>query len=704
MTDQERAALAQQLQGGHAHGDDGHEHRTNPFTDSNTRVLAISSGKGGVGKSSVTTNLAVALAQRGTKVAAIDADVWGFSMPRMLGIDRPPTVIDDVIVPPDANGVTLISMGFFAREDQPVVWRGPMLHKALEQFLTDVHWGEPDYLIVDMPPGTGDIALSMAQFLPRAEVIVVTTPQPAAQKVAQRAAYMARKVNLSVVGVIENMSWFTCDHGTEYRLFGEGGGQELADQLEVPLLGQVPLVPELRAGADNGEPIVVSHPDDPASRVFARDGRAPRRRDGAQAHLPNRAQDRLTARVQRMEVRIGVVYTARELTVETDDSVDGVTAAIDERDLGRRRRACGSPTRRAGASACRSTRSRTSRSRPTRVAARSASARASAHAVVNGPAPELLDRRLLFFTGKGGVGKSTMAAATALLASSIGKRVLLVEVDAKGDIPAQFEHAPVGFTPKEIHPGVLAMAMDTEASLQEYLRLNLRVPVIGRIGPLARVLDFVATAAPGVKEILTIGKIAWEVRESIEGRADFDLVVVDAAATGHIVAQLGAADAIRELVDVGPLRSQTQWVSELLADPGDHRGQRRHDARGDAGRGDDRARRPHPARGQRAARERHRQPGAARAVHPRRRGDVRSAARAAAARRADRARRPGRDRRARRGPARGVAAAHAARRTSSYLRQSVDLPLLYVPYLFVRAHGLRVTRMVADALGAELGL
>jgi ATP-binding protein involved in chromosome partitioning len=266
MTDEERGALSQQLQGGH--GNDGQEHRTNPFTDSNTRVLAISSGKGGVGKSSVTTNLAVALAQRGRKVAAIDADVWGFSMPRMLGIDRPPTVINDVIVPPDANGVTLISMGFFAREDQPVVWRGPMLHKALEQFLTDVHWGEPDYLIVDMPPGTGDIALSMAQFLPRAEVIVVTTPQPAAQKVAQRAAYMARKVNLQVVGVIENMSWFLCDHGTEYRLFGEGGGQELADQLEVPLLGQIPLVPELRAGADCGEPIVVTHPDDPASQVF----------------------------------------------------------------------------------------------------------------------------------------------------------------------------------------------------------------------------------------------------------------------------------------------------------------------------------------------------------------------------------------------------------------------------------------------------
>jgi len=261
MTDQEREALRHRLQGGHAE-------RTNPFTSSSTRVLAISSGKGGVGKSSVTTNLAVALAQRGRKVAAVDADVWGFSMPRMLGIDRPPTVIDDVIVPPEANGVTLISMGFFAREDQPVVWRGPMLHKALEQFLTDVHWGEPDFLIVDMPPGTGDVALSMAQFLPRAEVIVVTTPQPAAQKVAQRAAYMARKVNLDVIGVVENMSWFVCDHGTRYPLFGSGGGRELASDLGVPLLGEVPLVPALREGADAGAPIVAARPDDEAAQVF----------------------------------------------------------------------------------------------------------------------------------------------------------------------------------------------------------------------------------------------------------------------------------------------------------------------------------------------------------------------------------------------------------------------------------------------------
>jgi ATP-binding protein involved in chromosome partitioning len=171
-------------------------------------------------------------------------------------------------VPPEANGVALISMGFFAREDQPVVWRGPMLHKALEQFLTDVHWGEPEYLIVDMPPGTGDIAISIAQFLPRAEVVVVTTPQPAAQKVAQRAAYMARKVNLEVMGVIENMSWFRCDHGTSYNLFGEGGGQALADQLEVPLLGQVPLIPELREGGDDGMPIVVANPENEAAQVF----------------------------------------------------------------------------------------------------------------------------------------------------------------------------------------------------------------------------------------------------------------------------------------------------------------------------------------------------------------------------------------------------------------------------------------------------
>jgi ATP-binding protein involved in chromosome partitioning len=240
----------------------------NPFTNSNTRVLAIASGKGGVGKSSVTTNLAIALAQRGHRVAAVDADVWGFSMPRMLGIGSPPEVIDDLIVPPAAHGVELISMGYFAREDQAVVWRGPMLHKALEQFLTDVFWDEPDYLLVDMPPGTGDVSLSIAQFLPRAEMIIVTTPQPAAQKVAQRAAAMADKVDLKVAAVIENMSWFRGDDAKVYDLFGSGGGEELAGSLGVPLLARIPLVPALREGGDDGHPITVAHPDDEAAVAF----------------------------------------------------------------------------------------------------------------------------------------------------------------------------------------------------------------------------------------------------------------------------------------------------------------------------------------------------------------------------------------------------------------------------------------------------
>jgi len=280
MTDDEANATAAILKGEHpdplkpvdaaaaAHGHD-HEHgRTNPFTDARTRVLAVASGKGGVGKSSVTTNLAIALAERGHRVAAVDADVWGFSMPRMLGIDHPPSLIGELIVPPEAHGVRLISMGFFAREDQPVVWRGPMLHKALEQFLTDVYWDEPDYLVVDMPPGTGDVSLSMAQFLPGAEFVIVTTPQPAAQRVAQRAAFMAQKVNLEVLGVIENMSWFHGDDGTTYELFGSGGGAALATLLDAPLLGQVPLVPALREGGDVGSPIVVVDPDDEASQVF----------------------------------------------------------------------------------------------------------------------------------------------------------------------------------------------------------------------------------------------------------------------------------------------------------------------------------------------------------------------------------------------------------------------------------------------------
>ena len=276
MTDEQRAAVREMLVGdpsatagsqqahGHAEG------RSIPFADaaSRTRVLLISSGKGGVGKSSVTTNLSIALSNRGKSVAVVDADVWGFSIPRMLGVQRPPTIIDEMLIPPEAHGVKMISMGFFAEEDQPVIWRGPMLHKALEQFLTDVFWDDPDYLLIDLPPGTGDISLSLAQFLPNSEVYVVTTPQPAAQRVAQRAAFMAAKVNLKVNGVIENMSWFTGDDGKKYEIFGSGGGDELAQRIDVPLLGQIPLIPELRIGADTGQPIVVTDPEGEASLVF----------------------------------------------------------------------------------------------------------------------------------------------------------------------------------------------------------------------------------------------------------------------------------------------------------------------------------------------------------------------------------------------------------------------------------------------------
>ncbi len=276
MTDEERARVRELMVGdpaatagsqqahGHAEG------RAIPFADpsSKTRVLLIASGKGGVGKSSVTTNLAVALAKRGHKTSIVDADVWGFSVPRMLGIDRPPVVIDSMLVPPEAHGVSCISMGFFAQEDQAVIWRGPMLHKALEQFLTDVYWDDPDFLLVDLPPGTGDISISLSQFLPRAEVYVVTTPQPAAQRVAQRAAFMAEKVHLEVKGIIENMSWFTGDDGTRYELFGAGGGEELAARIDTPLLGKVPLLPELRDGADRGNPIVASAPESEASLAF----------------------------------------------------------------------------------------------------------------------------------------------------------------------------------------------------------------------------------------------------------------------------------------------------------------------------------------------------------------------------------------------------------------------------------------------------
>jgi ATP-binding protein involved in chromosome partitioning len=277
MTDDERAKVREMLHGnpgatagsqpaqGHASG------REISFAQpgSKTRPILVSSGKGGVGKSSVTTNLAVALAAQGYKVGIVDADIYGYSIPRMLGTDRDPVVIDNMLLPPEQWGVRCISIGYFVPEGQAVVWRGPMLHKALEQFLTDVFWDEPDFLLIDMPPGTGDIALSLSQYLPRAEVLVVTTPQEAAQKVAKLSAAMATKVNLPVRGIIENMSWFTGDDGVRYELFGSGGGQSLADELNVPLLAQIPLMSALREGGDDGRPIAAVAPDSEIGQIFA---------------------------------------------------------------------------------------------------------------------------------------------------------------------------------------------------------------------------------------------------------------------------------------------------------------------------------------------------------------------------------------------------------------------------------------------------
>jgi ATP-binding protein involved in chromosome partitioning len=235
---------------------------------SRTRVVAVSSGKGGVGKSSVTTNLAVSLAAKGHTVGVIDGDIWGFSIPRMLGIAQPPVVIEQSIIPPESRGVKAMSMDYFVPDDKAVIWRGPMLHKAIEQFLQDVWWDDPEFLIVDMPPGTGDIAISMAQFLPRAQVLLVTTPQPTAQRVARRAALMAAQVNQEVMGVVENMSWFTGDDGKRYEIFGAGGGQALADELNVPLMGRIPLLPAMRQGADEGVPVVEAAPDSETAMAF----------------------------------------------------------------------------------------------------------------------------------------------------------------------------------------------------------------------------------------------------------------------------------------------------------------------------------------------------------------------------------------------------------------------------------------------------
>jgi ATP-binding protein involved in chromosome partitioning len=233
-------------------------------------VICVASGKGGVGKSTMTANLAAALAAEGHRAGALDCDVYGYSIPRMLGVNRKPDVNGDrKIVPPEGPaGVKVMSIGFFLEQDAAVVWRGPMLHKAIQQFLEDVAWEELDYLLLDLPPGTGDVSMTLAQLLPQAKVLVVTTPQPAAQSVARRAAEMAGKVDLELLGVIENMSGFTTPDGQRFTIFGEGGGQLLADELDVPLLGKVPLAEDLREHADAGTPLVLEQPDAPASRAI----------------------------------------------------------------------------------------------------------------------------------------------------------------------------------------------------------------------------------------------------------------------------------------------------------------------------------------------------------------------------------------------------------------------------------------------------
>jgi ATP-binding protein involved in chromosome partitioning len=267
MSEQQRAELVGKLRGPGAAT--GQPQQRTFFTDGSTSVIAIASGKGGVGKSSVTVNLAIALAAEGHRVGILDADVWGFSIPRMLGVSGQPVGFNDMILPLESHGVKVISMGFFVPEETPVIWRGPMLHKAIEQFLGDVYWGDLDFLLVDLPPGTGDVSISLASFLPGAAMLVVTTPQEAARRVAERAGKMAERTNLRPIGVIENMSSFVCPHcGEQTRIFGEGGGREAAETLGVPLMGEVPLTVALREGGDSGTPIVVSDPDSLAGLAF----------------------------------------------------------------------------------------------------------------------------------------------------------------------------------------------------------------------------------------------------------------------------------------------------------------------------------------------------------------------------------------------------------------------------------------------------
>jgi ATP-binding protein involved in chromosome partitioning len=271
MTDEQRKALQTTLRGG---GESAEP--VIPFAQpgSRTRVYAVASGKGGVGKSSVTVNLAAALAKRGLSVGVIDADIYGHSVPRMLGVEGRPTRVEEMIMPPQSHGVKVISIGMFTAGNAAVVWRGPMLHRALQQFLADVYWGDLDVLLLDLPPGTGDVAISLAQLLPNAEILVVTTPQMAAAEVAERAGAIALQTHQRLVGVVENMSWLELPDGSRMEIFGAGGGQTVADSLSttigarVELLGQIPLDTRVREAGDGGTPIVLAEPDSPAARAL----------------------------------------------------------------------------------------------------------------------------------------------------------------------------------------------------------------------------------------------------------------------------------------------------------------------------------------------------------------------------------------------------------------------------------------------------
>ncbi|WP_414121973.1 Mrp/NBP35 family ATP-binding protein [Corynebacterium nuruki] len=269
MTDEQRRELRMKVRGSTTEP-------VIPFAqpDSTTRVYAVASGKGGVGKSSTTVNLAVALAQRGLHVGIVDADIYGHSVPRMMGSDARPNQVDDMIIPPQAHGVKMISIGHFLDGNAPVIWRGPMLHRAIQQFLADVFWGDLDILLLDLPPGTGDVAISVAQLVPNAELLIVTTPQAAAAEVAERAGSISQQTRQRIAGVIENMSWMEMPDGSRMEIFGSGGGQVVADRLSqitgstVPLLAQIPLDPDLRIGGDVGNPIAISEPQSPAGSAL----------------------------------------------------------------------------------------------------------------------------------------------------------------------------------------------------------------------------------------------------------------------------------------------------------------------------------------------------------------------------------------------------------------------------------------------------